>query len=472
MDLTLALLIMAYIGLGVFFIVLSLPKNVSIRTLLVNPGFVIGFTLSYTYFIQPALMISSHTYFRAEGYSPEAMGLSLCAFTLFGFFYIVGYKTSRGAEAFEISGGISIPGFHPLSGRFLTVAFVLLVLPSLLSLYWLWGRISTFGFNSFMLNRIVLLSGSGYYLAPLRWAQLFLYLLISHVSYWRRRAQVWPKRYVLMGILSLVVSVAGGLLAGSRTQAVTPILLSIYLLVLTKDSGAFSIRSLWKYGVVAGILITVAVMLGDVRSQIMAGSLSSVQLRREESTIFEDFSASWGVSEHMFWWFDNSEKTGLLYGKTFAAALVGWVPRSLWKSKPLGGGPALVNMRDPGIYDLSSGRPLGCNTTGLAFEAFMNFGWTGMILVGFVFGKTTGMLALYASLVKNSLQLTLWIMGFYFLAFYLIGEFFGVTASTATTIVPLLFLSLVLGLQNKQKTVHWDRLQRQSIAEPSRGDVI
>lgn len=73
----------------------------------------------------------------------------------------------------------------------------------------------------------------------------------------------------------------------------------------------------------------------------------------------------------------------LALGKTYLAASVAWIPRSLWPGKPTGGGPFLVNLIYPGKYVVGATGNTSY-TTGLYVEAVLNFGLIGYFVMPFV----------------------------------------------------------------------------------------
>jgi hypothetical protein len=135
-----------------------------------------------------------------------------------------------------------------------------------------------------------------------------------------------------------------------------------------------------------------------------------------------------------------------LRGWTYMAAVTNFVPRVLWSSKPLGGGPALKNMISPGSYVVGE-EGNSSLTTGLMTEAMMNFGYVGVPVVTLVFGYLLGLISNRLNATIDPINLVIQavlVLTFAFITFY--SEFLGMIARLALTTLPLVFLAIVLHL--------------------------
>lgn len=72
-------------------------------------------------------------------------------------------------------------------------------------------------------------------------------------------------------------------------------------------------------------------------------------------------------------------------GSTYVAAILFWVPRLLWDSKPRGAGAQVAAIFYHG-FDDAAGYQGGGYPPGAAAEAFWNFGWFGVVVIYIIFG--------------------------------------------------------------------------------------
>jgi oligosaccharide repeat unit polymerase len=442
MDIANLALLVLNIFFGLLFLLFLKPPRIFSGTNIIEPGFVAGLIFTYTYFFHPALMIITNDYYYELDYSPEAMTLGLVTFILFGIAFTLSYRTSKGAIAYRTGGGLDVTRLQPMPGWFFVLAFCILIIPAMLSLQFLLNQIDRLGFNAFIADRTMVVSGAGYFMAPLTWFSIFLYLVAIEIPLIQKSTRKVRVLFAFLFMVSMIMAILVGLLSGSRTRALLPALIAFLLFFLVRSKGKYSRRSI--LGIVSLILLLsfLGVILGDIRQQLQIGT-ELLEVESSEVNYLEGLSAYWGVSEHTYWWYENPEKTKLLYGKTLLAAVVGWVPRSIWREKPLGGGPELMNMKSPGIYNLTFGSNLSSVTTGLILEGLMNFHLLGTIFLGLMYGVALGWLSRFALAVNHALGMTIWFVILLNFSTYMTEEFFGATTELIISLVPLVLLSVL-----------------------------
>lgn len=132
-----------------------------------------------------------------------------------------------------------------------------------------------------------------------------------------------------------------------------------------------------KIGIVVMLLVAGMVFVGFLRENTLGVETSASR------AIAVTLNSAFGNHENILWLIDN--KFDLNYGKTYWAGFVNPYPRAFWPDKPLGAGPILKNLTDPGAYVVgATGR--SSVTTGYVTEAFMNGGFIGVIIIGVLAG--------------------------------------------------------------------------------------
>lgn len=400
------------------------------------PSIISLFCVAYAfmYFFFPALQIAGNSFKYERGYSNDTFIGALILFVVFGSAVVIAYI------AFVKTG----PRFHKhiddvrswklMSSKTLVAAIIIMVVPSGISVLYMIRMIGVYGVGHYIADRIILSSGSGYMIAPMHWITLFSSILavdLLHNKFYRGKVS---SRTVIIYLVLLLMSCATGILQGSRSQTLLPVvtLFALYFFF-------FSLRRGFTFRIKHATLIILAVVgvfavgniLGYLRTAITGCANMSAVLNKDYSLSKSDDILNgltkFGTAENVFWLIEH-RGWDLQYGKTFLSVAVGFVPRSLWPEKPVGGGPVLKNMIYPGSYNLNSSTAISSTTTGLPAEAIMNFGVLGIPIVALLYGFMLSRISMFVYRIKSSTHF----IAFAYLAFvsigYLWGEFFGTTS--------------------------------------------
>lgn len=180
-------------------------------------------------------------------------------------------------------------------------------------------------------------------------------------------------------IVVLLVTVFLGFFAtGSRSSVMLTILsfLVIYSLRTRK-------LPILRYIGAAAVFFVLFGLFGQIRS---ASTFNQGNIDVDEISLDYSENLKRAVAEANEWaslgadiaiYYNVPEEHSYLYGKTYAAFLTFWLPRSLWADKPHGAGYYLGKE----IY----GAPAGIPPTAVA-EAYWNFGIIGVMLLAFLNG--------------------------------------------------------------------------------------
>lgn len=126
-----------------------------------------------------------------------------------------------------------------------------------------------------------------------------------------------------------------------------------------------------------------------------------------------------------------------MMGQTYVGGLLFFVPRSIWRDKPRGPGPTLYAVVFSGLSDAEGYEGMGTPPSGEG-EAFMNFGYLGIILIYSLFGIFLKWVA-----VRGITRRTPYMVAF----LILVGS--SLSAPSTTAIVPFLQSWVMLALSDR-----------------------
>jgi len=168
---------------------------------------------------------------------------------------------------------------------------------------------------------------------------------------------------------------------------------------------------------------------------------SAYMEERRDSAFFYMLDGAFGNDEARLWFLEHGQE--YYFGETYLAAMVNFIPRSMWPEKPLGAGPRLINQIRPGSY-VVGGEGNNSLTTGLVVEAQMNFGNAGVFVAIVLW-------AYFANLfIRKASQspVVLHQVGFLVLAvslstIFIYSEFLGYIVRLGLFLIPVFAFSLV-----------------------------
>jgi hypothetical protein len=179
--------------------------------------------------------------------------------------------------------------------------------------------------------------------------------------------------------------------------------------------------------------------LGSFRSSVQTKgiidwnilSVESLSKAVEQTSDMQEYRAS--VYDPVLLFHKVPEKVGLLYGKTYVAALLFFVPSTIWENKPDGAGTynAKLILEKGG----KGGVPISAEA-----EAFWNFWWPGVIVVFLLFGQFHNWMArMLLRYGQNLLFLVL-----YFFTLYRFQPTTVIMVAYLQMIIPMLFFLYIL----------------------------
>lgn len=390
--------------------------------------FTIFFCLVYFFvpIVQALEPIGRFNYFFGKGGSYEILKALMISFGYYVAAFIaylsVGPKTIDPVSLFEATRRDIIPT-SVFYWVLLPVFFVSVFLTIRLLLPYLGD------YAIFMYDRGNLLAGYGYvYRSTLIYISITIIIICD--LFWTNSVR---RRVILLGA-ALVVAGLGSvinLLLGSRTGALIGILyFGIVLIYLRRER--IKLSKIARYAFLAVFTLYVFAIVGQLRAVVTAGGLQDVGGRLEElnlgikDEVVSQLYKNFGHLELLAFIIEHKSEWDYAYGQTYAAAVLSPIPRALWENKPLGGGPMLTNIVAPGSYALGQKRGNSSLTTGVVIEAYLNFGFLGIIVGGFLHGFALGWLTKWGNRSRWRYQAVVyWLTLFFFCEMLLYSEVLG-----------------------------------------------
>lgn len=360
------------------FVLIFVVRN-NVRVMVLEP--IVFFVLIYlvSYFFVPAyayffnysrydLDYPVYSYFYASLYSL----LFICS--LIFFYLLIGGRL--GVVSHVGLKRLDMKSFFLLGGGFVVICSAALL--EFLKM------ISSYGLSVFLANRIVLTSGLGYYklllFLPVMWV-----IVYSIERYFVKGGGFSWVKYA-RGVLMVLLASLPLLVLGSRSNILIGVIIfSFSVLLFSLKSGDPKLfgRLFNKFLILVLGLVVFGGFLGGVRQGLMS---TEYHYASKGSQIpLESVTAAFSSYENLAWFFTNPDRVKYQLGGTYLSVSLGPVPRAVWPEKPTGGGPTLKNLIAPGSYDLVKGDKISSYTTGAPSEAYLNFGWYGVIFGSVIF---------------------------------------------------------------------------------------
>lgn len=245
---------------------------------------------------------------------------------------------------------------------------------------------------------------------------------------------------ILTGMAALSMYYYGSI--SSRLSILILILFGTMSFILSSRSIRIATLQINKIGMLGIILVsTMCVMYFITLERYSVSDTSAAQERLSNAALYA-MDGAFGNDEALLWLWEN--EFPMQMGETYLAAGTNIIPRSLWPEKPLGGGPVLINMINPGAYEIGA-KGNNSLTTGFLTEAVMNFGFAGALLVVVAWAAVVHMvmrqLACCTSIYWRSIFLIIWVTlssGFIHM------EFLGYVVRLGMFILPLVVGAMLM----------------------------
>ena len=193
-----------------------------------------------------------------------------------------------------------------------------------------------------------------------------------------------------------------------------------------------------KFGIFTLILFLLFHQLGENRLQ------QDVKRNSAEYSAINSLNGAFGNHENIVWLLENDHKKTMYYGATYLAGITNFIPRAIWKDKPVGAGPILKNTIYPYSYNIGD-KGNSSLTTGLFNELQMNFGIFGILFGAIFYGILLKKINI--SLMQSTTHVSILINQYILIVFSTVivySEFLGFFSRFIITLIPLLILKNLL----------------------------
>ena len=414
----------------IFFLALALfmSKN-KLRGILKQPLAIFLVCFAFIYLFIPIFMVKYGLYRFQSSYDDSSyfiVNLLLMVLT-YSIFNLVMGKSRNKIEFIKINYKTNI------------IISIFILLPAILASLFLFKYILGFNYTHFIAHRVFFLKGMGFLILLLNLFYVYLSLFVANFVLNKKKIF---KLNVLFFIFVCLLAISSFTMIGTRFSSFILLILLLYIFFFV--SKRIKKRHTIVLSIIFIFLLVAIPFLGYIRRNmyVLDGDHSILDIKEGGFLILESLSGNFGHYEINLWLFNN--KWEIQRGKTFLAGFLNFIPRAIFPDKPYGGGPTLVNFIYPGSYSKYN-ENLTSPTPGLPAESFMNFGYWGFIIIGFLHG-------IILFLIKNnflkskmdSIDITLYVylvISFSFLILF--SEFLAAISRLVSVILPLLLVKCI-----------------------------
>ena len=409
-------------------IVLDLHRN-GFRSWIERPRGVFSIYFGLVHFVTPAIKYMTGMYRYHSSYPDEVLLINLVQdFLAYNIALMIFQFFNREASC-------PVVGHSDDLLVFKRVGFAVFTFGALFAAhdYWI---IRSMGLQNFLMDRIYSSQerGSARALSFLMIPGLVLYMSSLILS--KRRS--WAPRYIAV-VMILSITAYYFTITQRNSVMLAALLLLCTILIFGSHASTRYVPSRRFWGIALGMMTVVFVGYQMTVDRYSTGQ-SAYATQRREHALFYGLDGSFGNDEIN----DALEELPYrpLWGQTYLAGLLAFVPRAVWLDKPVGAGPQITNWIAPDSYVIGRSG-ISSVTTGLMFEAKMNFGrwgWPGVIvvwsvIVGFAFRRGRRSFDPLAKLIWT-------IVGISLVSMFVYYEFLGFVVHFALLIAPLLLVGL------------------------------
>jgi oligosaccharide repeat unit polymerase len=376
----------AYTMLGIGLLIMSrLYTRGDIANFLREPVSLTMLALAIIHSFVPLFQFPLGVYrYSMDGYPLTSHVYSVVLTVVFALTVAAAYSVVGPRQQYQM------PAMIPMSSSSKAWLYVFMIVPGLLSAGLFYYIVGALGYENFMRDRITFSSTYGglWYLIS-RW--LYISAMVAFAGFLASRSKGLLVTSLVLGVLTILYF---GFI-GSRNAIFVVFMTTMGIYFLAGKSKRFSLMRLLvsKYAMIVGVLFVGMVVVGQLRLIVSGQERGG---RNTFDAIVETVNGAFGNHENVLWLLSND--FDLEYGNTYFAAIVSPVPRMFWPDKPVGSGPVMKNLVDPGSYEVGKSG-ITSLTTGMLTESYLNGGMIGVIVVGALTGF---LLRLIASLRRYS----------------------------------------------------------------------
>ncbi|MHB2155243.1 O-antigen polymerase [Calditrichota bacterium GD2] len=318
--------------------------------------------------------------------------------------------------------------------------FIFIFIPILISTLILTKDILSYGLKQYFNNRIVLRRGKGILVLLSYMSTIFIPIIQTNILLLIKKNKLKNIHFKLFNIFITIPFIISYILMGNRLPAFIIIILSLFnywIIYLNK----LTFRYILKIIFIFLFLILIFTFSGFYRfargdiDKISEKYIKNLYINIFEYSIIKNF----GNHDHLVWLLKYNNRWEPLYGETYIAGILNFIPRKIYPEKLLGGGPHLKNIMSPGSYSLYK-KNITSYTTGVIIEAYMNFKYFGIIIISFLHSLILIFLKKFSFNFNSNIILFIIYLYLFFTFSFLIlfTEFLGIFSKTIFFTVPFI----------------------------------
>ena len=307
--------------------------------------------------------------------------------------------------------------------------FVGVIIPAMIAGTLYYRNIMSFGFEAWATDRIWY-SDHRIGLSALFCRWLYVSFIIAGAGYFTsaRRSKGMLLLFVALGITVIVFF---GFIQ-SRNAIYLSFIAAMGVHFVTSPKDRITLKSLIfsKVAVILCILFVTMIVVQRMRPKTREAQYDTLGV-----IVLKVLNGAFGNHENVLWMVDNEFE--YQYGATYFAGLVNIYPRMLWPNKPLGAGPFMKNLVNPGSY-VVGGEGMSSLTTGMVTESYMNGGLVGVLICAVLTGFVLRFLVVFRNKCYGPWAVAIYCYSALLLGYGLTyGEFLGTYTRWLTDMAPM-----------------------------------
>ncbi|MFK7747167.1 MAG: O-antigen polymerase [Kordia sp.] len=438
MIILLAILLIFVLGFTAYFIIQR-----GVGAIYSNPLVLATLFFAIIHLLLPLMQINADYYRYQEEYSTITILISIILVVVGQLIYMVFFSRFK-LDYYQV--------FKDVKGRNreLNRIININILIFLVGAYFAYNNLSgilSIGVTEYLRDRISHGQGKGIQILFAHWTYLSAFIFIF--CYFLSTKKKIKRKALFFTIISTALSITYYTLNSNRNSIFTMLLIigGAWIINNRMLNTKLSKKQAKIIGSIFLALIFAFTLFFNIGKERYA--LYASRHKEFEYSLVKSLNGAFGNHENILWLLENKHEK--LWGQTYVAGFTNPIPRSLWPNKPLGAGPKLKNMIDPGSYVIGGERNSSL-TTGYFTELQMNYGVVGMIIFPVAIAIFVGFLLRRLNRSKYIIvRITSFFTAIMFATMFYYAEFLGFYSRFFISLIPFLLIYFLTSIRLKLK---------------------
>ena len=430
-----------FLFLFVFLIInYRITKKKKLSDNLSNPLLLFGVFFFLIHLLLPYLQWKNNMFRYKSSYDIEVYIYSVF-YTFLGYILcFISFHLNLNKEKNILKENDGLDNRFILSKKLIKIIFrinLILYFIALYSAYKVFTQISLIGQEDYLRDRIGLGVGSGFSMLLPHWQYINCLIFFILFSLTRENYKLYNKLSIVFFLISFL-SISVYYSTNSNRNSIFILLLNIliiYFVIQKVKIKKLSFKSL--------IIIIVSILIALFSFYEIGKARHGDYYSDKDYTLLNNLNGAFGNHENIVWLIQEKNDV-FFYGETYLAGFANFIPRNIWKDKPLGAGPKMKNFINPGSYVVGKKGNTSL-TTGFFNELYMNFGVIGILLGGWFFGFL--LKYLFIKLKNANSIIDVFLIQYILIVLasqFVYSEFLGFLARLLITIIPILLIKFYI----------------------------